>query len=223
MATSTRHSAKTKPRWHRRKDARPEEIVSAALEVFGEHGYAGTRLEEIARRAGVTKGTIYLYFDSKEALFQSVVRDSIVPGIERAERSAAAFTGSSADLIRSLVLEFWQFIGCTGLSVLPKLVMAEATNFPEIARFYHREVVERGHRLFAFALRRGMDAGEFKSVDLRMATRIAIAPVLLAVVNKHSMWRCVHDDMDVPTYLTLHVDLFLRGLAKPTAQELGHA
>ena len=88
-----------KPRWQRRKDARPEELVAAALEVFVERGYEGTTLADVARRAGVTKGTIYLYFENKEALFKAVVRETIVPVIAQGEALARSFTGSARDLL----------------------------------------------------------------------------------------------------------------------------
>src|SRR6266446_5005945 len=111
-----------KPRWRRRKDARPEEIISAALEVFADRGFAATKLEDVARRAGVTKGTIYLYFENKEALFKS-------------------FPGSARELFERLVREYWRLVGETSLVGIPKLMMAEANNFPELARFYYEEVV----------------------------------------------------------------------------------
>src|SRR5438046_9592661 len=92
-----------KPRWKRRKDARPGEIVAAALEVFGERGFAATKLADVARHAGVTKGTVYLYFESKEALFKAVVRDTIVPVIARADALAQWVTASAGELVGQLV------------------------------------------------------------------------------------------------------------------------
>src|SRR5690242_10352198 len=94
---------RARPRWRRRKDARPEEIVAAALEVFGERGFAAARLEEVARRAGVTKGTVYLYFDGKEALFKAVVRQTIVPAIAQGEALASSFAGSARALLAQLM------------------------------------------------------------------------------------------------------------------------
>src|SRR5439155_16976055 len=108
MPVVARHPRKPKPRWQRRKDARPEEIVAAALDVFVEHGFAGARLEDVARRAGVTKGTVYLYFKSKEALFKAVVRQTIVPAIAQGEALAQAFTGSARELLERLVREYWR-------------------------------------------------------------------------------------------------------------------
>src|SRR5258706_6679077 len=121
-----RIAAPKKPRWQRRKDARPEEIVAAALEVFVERGFAATKLEDVARRAGVTKGTIYLYFENKEALFKAVVRETIVPVIAKGEVIAQAFTVSARDLFEKLVREYWRLVGETNLAGGPKLMMAEA-------------------------------------------------------------------------------------------------
>src|SRR5690349_21431284 len=99
MPAVARRPHKTRPRWHRRKEARPAEIVAAALDVFVERGFAAARLEEVARRAGVTKGTVYLYFRNKEALLKAVVRENIVPVIARGEAVAQAFTGSARELL----------------------------------------------------------------------------------------------------------------------------
>src|SRR5437899_825969 len=125
-----------KPRWQRRKDARPEEILAAALDVFVERGFARARLEEVARRAGVTKGTIYLYFKSKEALFKAVVRGTIVPVIAQGEALAQSFTGSARDLVEQLVRSYWTLVGETRLAGIPKLMMAEAATFPALTKFY---------------------------------------------------------------------------------------
>src|SRR5437016_10656592 len=150
-----------KPRWKRRKDARPGEIVAAALEVFGERGFAATKLADVARHAGVTKGTVYLYFESKEALFKAVVRETIVPVIAQGEALARSFTGSARELLERLVREYWRLVGETSLAGIPKLMMAEAATFPELTRFYYDEVVTRGHRLMAGVIERGIENGEF--------------------------------------------------------------
>src|SRR5437016_12266876 len=118
--------ATAKPRWRRRKNARPEEIISAALEVFADRGFAATKLEDVARRAGVTKGTIYLYFENKEALFKALIRQTIVPVIAQGEALAASFMGSARELFERLVREYWRLVGETSLSSIPRLMIAEA-------------------------------------------------------------------------------------------------
>jgi AcrR family transcriptional regulator len=203
-----------KPRWRRRKDARPEEIISAALEVFADSGFAATKLEDVARRAGVTKGTIYLYFENKEALFKALIRQTIVPVIAQGEELARSFTGSARDLFERLVREYWRLVGETSLVGIPKLMMAEANNFPELARFYYEEVVTRGHRLMAGVLERGIKAGEFRPVNVAVATKLAMAPVMHAVIARKAFSACMPEGFDIASYLDTHIDLYLHGISK---------
>ncbi len=207
-------STATKPRWRRRKSARPEEILQAALEVFTDRGFAATKLEDVARRAGVTKGTIYLYYESKEALFMALVRETIVPVIAKGEALANSFTGTARDLFEQLVREYFRLVGDTPLSGIPRLMIAEAGNFPELARFYYEEVVTRGHRLMAGVLERGMKAGEFRRVDVAVATKLAMAPLMHAVVARKAFAACMPEGFDVAKYLDTHIDLYLHGISK---------
>jgi len=206
-------STLAKPRWRRRKDARPEEIISAALEVFTDRGFAATKLEEVARRAGVTKGTIYLYFENKEALFKALIRQTIVPVIAQGEELARSFTGSARDLFERLVREYWRLVGETSLVGIPKLMMAEANNFPELARFYYEEVVTRGHRLMAGVIERGIKAGEFRPVNVMIAAKLAMSPLMHAVIARKAFSACMPEGFDVGKYLDTHIDLYLHGIA----------
>src|SRR5579871_3879159 len=138
-------------RWRRRKEARPAEILQAALASFQERGFAGTRLEDVAARAGVTKGTIYLYYPSKKELFKAVVRSELLPNIEWIE-SALDEPGPAAPLLERLFTFWARDLFPSPVSVLPKLVIAEAGNFPELARFYLETVVHRGLGLIASLL-----------------------------------------------------------------------
>ena len=214
MRTATKRSRPAKPRWRRRKEARPEEILSAALEVFADRGFAATKLEDVARKAGVTKGTIYLYFANKEALFKALIRQTIVPVIAKGEAVAQAFTGSAGDLFERLIREYWRVVGETALASIPRLMIAEAGNFPELARFYYQEVVTRGHRLMEGVLARGIKAGDFKKVDLAIATKLGMAPLLHAVVARKAFAAYMPEGFDVPSYLDTHIELFLHGIAR---------
>ncbi|HYX82795.1 MAG TPA: TetR/AcrR family transcriptional regulator [Gemmatimonadales bacterium] len=215
MRTITKRlTAPAKPRWRRRKNARPEEILGAALEVFTDRGFAATKLEDIAKRAGVTKGTIYLYFDSKEALFKALIRETIVPVIAQGEALAQRFTGSARDLLERLVREYWRLVGETSLLGIPKLMIAEANNFPELARFYYEEVVTRGHRLMAGVIQRGIKAGEFRPVNVLLAAKLAMSPVMHAVVARKAFSACMPEGFDVDSYLNTHIDLYLHGISK---------
>jgi AcrR family transcriptional regulator len=205
---------KARPRWQRRKEARPAEIVAAALDVFVERGFAATKLEEVARRAGVTKGTVYLYFDSKDALFKAVVRETIVPIFARGEQMVAEYQGSAAALLSALVRKWWELIGETNLSGIPKLMMAEAGNFPALARFYYDEVISRGHRLMASVLERGIESGEFRRLDVTVTVKLAMAPLVHAANWRHSFALCTPDGLDITKYLDHHIEIFLRGIAQ---------
>jgi AcrR family transcriptional regulator len=203
------------PRWKRRKEARPAEIVAAALEVFVERGYAATKLADVARRAGVTKGTLYLYFESKEALFKAVVRETIVPVIAQGEALAQSFTGSARELMEQLIREYWRLVGETALAGIPKLMMAEAATFPELTRFYYEEVVTRGHRLMAGVIERGIRNSEFRPVDVMLAAKLAMSPLMHATVARQAFAACMPEGFDVRAYLNTHIDLYLHGIAKP--------
>jgi AcrR family transcriptional regulator len=219
MSANTEHeSARAAPRWKRRKDARPAEILAAALDVFVEHGYAGARLEEVARRAGVTKGTMYLYFENKEALLEAVVRESVLPAIERGERLMEAHEGTSSELLRQVVRDWWTSVAGTPLGGVTKLVMAEARNFPDLARFYHDQVVQRGHALFARVLQRGIDRGEFRPIEVAPAVRLIVAPLLMSSMWRYSFGGCEPARVDFDRIIELHLDVFLRGIsARPEA------
>ena len=215
MATVVTHTKRTaKPRWHRRKEARPGEIVAAALEVFVERGFEATKLADVARKAGVTKGTVYLYFESKEALFKAVVRETIVPVIAQGEALARSFTGSARELVERLVREYWRLVGETALAGIPKLMMAEAATFPELTRFYYEEVVTRGHRLMAGVIERGIKNGEFRPVNVMVAAKLAMSPLMHAVVARLAFASCMPEGFNVRTYLDTHIDLYLHGIAK---------
>jgi AcrR family transcriptional regulator len=207
------------PRWRRRSDARPGEIVEAALDLFVNKGFTATRMEEIARAAGVTKGTLYLYFPSKEDLFQAVVHENVLPRLEMGERLVATHTGTNAQLLRELVHAWWEKMGDSRLSCMAKLMTAESANFPELARYYVEEVVLRARRIFESVLRRGMENGEFRAVPLHDTARLVLAPLVQSAAYRHSMLAFDPDELDMEKYLDLHLDIFLRGIAKEPETE----
>ncbi|HJZ55134.1 MAG TPA: helix-turn-helix domain-containing protein [Gemmataceae bacterium] len=207
-------------RWRRRKTARPAEILSAALDCFAERGFAATRLDDIAARAGVTKGTLYLYFPSKEELFKALVREELLPNLERLE-AAASGPGTAADLLGRLLSVWAGHVVASRISVLPKLMIAEAGNFPELARFYLREVIRRGLRLLRSILRRGVEAGEFRPIDVEHTTYCVIGPLLFSVLWKHSFEPHADRPLDVSALCRAHLDALLNGLRRPTAAGRG--
>ena len=205
-----------KKRWERRKDARPQELLAAALDLFVERGFAATRLDDVAARAGVSKGTLYLYFTNKEELFKAVVRENVVPVLGEAEGILDSYEGSTVELFRELILGWWERIGATKLSGITKLMMAESSNFPEVAQFYHDEVIKRADAMIARMLERGVKRGEFRQVDIDQATHVICAPMIMLMMWKHSFNTCSPVETSPEAYLNTFIDLFLQGiLAKP--------
>jgi AcrR family transcriptional regulator len=205
----------TKPRWERRKDARPQELLAAALELFVDRGFAATRLEDVARAAGVSKGTLYLYFENKQDLFKAVVRDTIVQTIGQAESDAAAAQDMPSDeLLRQMLRTWWTQVGATKVAGLAKLMMAESGNFPELAQFYNEEVIERGSRLLTGILERGVARGEFRAIDIEYTVFSIVAPMVYLTMMKHSLGACVPADfqVDPARYIETQADNLLRGL-----------
>jgi AcrR family transcriptional regulator len=198
-------------RWRRRKASRPAEILAAALASFAERGFAATRLEDVAARAGITKGTLYLYFRNKEDLFKAVVRQSLVPNIARAEAMVAQSDEPSALILERLVQQ-WVALSKTPLSALPKLIFTEAGNFPDLARFYLDEVAGRGLALLQRLLERGIAHGEFRPMDTKAAARCVVAPMLLAMLWRHSFEPHEHGTVDVKSLCRTHIELLKRGL-----------
>ncbi|MCG2575530.1 TetR/AcrR family transcriptional regulator [Dechloromonas sp. XY25] len=196
----------------RRKEARPSELLAAALDLFVEKGFAATRLEDVATRAGVSKGTLYLYYENKEALFKAVIQEGIIPVIVENEAIAAQHTGSSFDLMEKLLANWWTKIGQTAFAGIPKLMVAEARNFPELGRYYVENVINRGRALVGSALRRGMANGEFRAMDVETTIDVVIAPILMLLIWRYSMSCCVGGESNPQLYLQIHMDLLRQGL-----------
>ena len=208
------HSSHTKR--ERRKDARPGELLDAALELFVEKGFAATRAEEVARHAGVSKGTLFLYFSSKEELFKAVVRENISGRFSEWNASFDSFQGSTADMLRYCMRIWWERIGSTKAAGVTKLMMSEARNFPELAAFYEHEVMQPGQELIQRILQRGVDRGEFRPIDMRYGVYTVLAPMLFLAMWSHSMGSCDSSRQLVPEdYLRVQVDTLLAGLCLP--------
>jgi AcrR family transcriptional regulator len=217
MSTHPSSTEKTRePRWHRRKEARPVEILDAALEEFVARGFAATRLDDIARRAGCTKGTIFLYFATKEELFKAVVREYVVPRIQRAEQAVDEHDGPVRDLLEKVVRARWEGLLNSNLSGLPKLMFSEAGNFPDLVRFYHDEVVTRSQAVVRRILELGIARGEFRDVDVHSVALVTASPMLMAALWKHSFAPCVPGYAQTRNYLEASLEILLRGLARDT-------
>lgn len=170
------------PRWRRLPEERPRQIIEAALDVFGEHGLAAARLEDIARRAGVSKGTIYLYFPNKEALFCEMVRVMVSESIERAQASTDT-AAPAAEQIAEYVRGVWPYVRSPLAEKLQRLVHGELQGYPHLLDFFFQEVAQRSLALVADIIRRGIASGEFRDTDPEVAARM-----LHAVMIKHGLW-----------------------------------
>ena len=205
---------KTEPRWTRRKHARPEEINAAALELFVERGYAGTRLEDVAARAGISKGTLYLYFANKEELFKAVVREGLVSPIAEMRGVIEQYEGSTMELVRMMLFGWWERIGASRIGGIPKLVISEAGNFPELARFYLAEVVEPAQAATIAIVKRGIARGEFRAVNADVVARLMAAPMLGLLMWRNALEPFSKSKVDPVVYLEAHLDMLRHGLSK---------
>jgi AcrR family transcriptional regulator len=210
-------STRTEPRWTRRKEARPEEITAAALELFVERGFAATRLEDVAARAGVSKGTVYLYFANKEDLFKAVVREGLVSPIAEMKGFVEQFPGGSFELLRLLILGWWERVGATRLSGIPKLLFGESGNFPDLVRFYLAEVVEPGQAVLTAIVRRGIARGEFREMNPEHAAMLIAAPMLQLMMWRNALEPQSRYKIDPLRYLESHLDALERGLSAKAA------
>lgn len=209
---------KSQARWTRRKSARPSEILDAAVAVFAEKGFAAARMEDIARKAGVTKGTIYLYFQGKEDVFKTLVRESIGQTIAANTANARQFEGASSDLIRTVLSAIANLLLTSDRIVLPKIIMSEAGNFPELARFYREEVVDRGMALMTGIVERGIARGEFRRLPSDHVARLCVTPILFIVLWRTTFARFDVTPMDVNAFFQTHIDVLLKGLAPEEKQ-----
>lgn len=198
----------------RRKEARPQELLDAALELFVEKGFAATRSEEVAARAGVAKGTLYLYYPSKEDLLKAVVRENLSALIAEGQTIAGSFEGTTQELLVLLMQTWWERVGNTPASGIFKIIITEMGNFPDFARFYVEEVIEPGQQLFGRVLERGIASGELRPVNVFEAVHVLIFPMLMLCLHRHSLGPCaaVEPMIDPVSFLETHVDVVVRGL-----------
>jgi TetR/AcrR family transcriptional regulator len=206
----------TLARHERRKDARPGELLAAALDLFVEKGFAATKAEEVARRAGVSKGTLFLYFASKEELFKAVVRENISGRFSEWNTEFDTFEGSTADMLRYCMTLWWSRLGSTKASGITKLMLSEAKNFPELAAFFQHEVIQPAHVLIGRILQRGVERGEFAPVDMKYGVYAVLAPMLFLQLLMHSKGACMDaceaSQLVPEEFLTAQVQTILDGL-----------
>ena len=203
----------------RRKQARPQELLIAALDLFVERGFKATRSEDVAARAGVSKGTLYLYYPSKEELLKAVVRENLGALIDEGADIVGGFEGDTQQLLALLMHTWWERIGDTPASGIFKIILTEMGNFPDFARFYMDEVIEPGRALFTRVLQRGIDAGELRPVNLFEVVHLLIFPTLMLCLHRHSIGPChvPSRELDPHRFIDTHIDTVVNGLRRPAA------
>jgi AcrR family transcriptional regulator len=199
-------------RWQRRKDARPAEVLEAALDVFFEKGFAAARLEDIAARAGVSKGTIYLYFESKDDVFEALVRSIPMPNVEQLRALAADKTIPADKMLRRALTFMGGILRDDRMIKFPRLIIGEGGRFPRLAESYKREVISRGIAIIGAIIERGIEEGRFHNVDPQHAAFGAISPLLFTAIWRTTFERFDSTPLDAQAFVTQHIDTFLRGI-----------
>jgi AcrR family transcriptional regulator len=202
----------TEPARKRRKEARPGEIVDAARDEFVAKGFSEARIDDIAARAGVSKGLVYVYFPSKEALFEAVIRSTVLPFIDHAVALIAADRTTPAPVqLRMLIGTVYRELVGTDRRRLLHMIIAEGPRFPDMARFYHAEVLTKAKAALRALIARGVERGEFAAGALSAHPEIIFAPALVA-----AMWKLLfepYEPLDADAYMEAHLDTMLRALA----------
>ncbi|MEO1332414.1 MAG: TetR/AcrR family transcriptional regulator [Myxococcota bacterium] len=193
-----------------RKELRRSEIIDAALVVFGRDGFGQATVDAIAKEAETAKGTVYLYFEGKEDLFQQAVRVRLLPVLETLEQLREEFQGSSFELLQEQIRLLFEKISGEGMRVILQLLIAEGPRFPELRTYYYRNVIQRFVDSLSKTLDTGIASGEFRPVSRETMARVLMGPSLLT-----GIWKILFDEfspLDTREVLMTQLDLALRGL-----------
>ena len=195
-----------RPRYRRRKEDRPQEITAAAFAAFAEKGFTATRVEEVARRAGVSKGLLYLYFKTKEELFKAVIRSVVTPRLDALTRTLESPDSTAEAIIRGPVLDFMKRVPGSPVSVVIRLMISEAPKHPDLVDYYWDNVASRGLAALRQLLERGVANGEFRETAVNELPQLFVAPVMMSIV-----WGIVFADrsLDTDKLIETHVDMIL--------------
>jgi TetR/AcrR family transcriptional regulator len=207
-------------RRERRKHERPGELLNAALELFVDKGYAATRVEEVALRAGVSKGTLFLYYASKEELFKAVIQANLSAHFIAWDQEFDQFEGDTAHMLRYGLASWWDRIGNTLAGGLTKLVFSESKNFPDVATYYREHVLASAQALLHKVLQRGVDRGEFEAIDVHMAALSLMSAMQFVLMWRHAMSGTgPGPDFDPRGFLMAHLETVLRGWTVPATTQ----
>lgn len=194
------------PRYRRRKEDRPQEITEAAFAAFAEKGYAATRVEEVARRAGVSKGLLYLYFKTKEELFKAVVRSFVVPRLDALTASLDTAEGSTEEFLRGPFLAFAKKLPGSPVAVVIRLMIAEGPKHPDLVQFYWDNVISRGLTMISGLLERGVTSGEFRRTAVNDIPHLLIMPVVFSAIFRLLFEK---QSLDTDALIEAHVDMLI--------------
>jgi AcrR family transcriptional regulator len=203
------------PKFRRRAEARPDEVLDAALDLFIENGFAATRVEDIAKRAGLSKGAVYLYFPSKEKILEGIVRRAVVPIAEHALSFVQGFEGDPKLAITAVMKMLAARLHDPRLIAVPKLIMREVTGFPELAEMYRREVLDRVLPVITGLLARGVDRGYLRAVDPELTIRSIVGPVMLHLLMAEIFGIVPKDGLAIDRLIDNHLTILFDGLSAP--------
>ncbi|MEI7950027.1 MAG: TetR/AcrR family transcriptional regulator [Gammaproteobacteria bacterium] len=192
------------------KEARRTAIIDAALEAFTQQGFTATKLDDVAERAGIGKGTIYLYFDSKENLFEEVVRQTLFPMRDAAEARVGSFTGSAAELLTLHFSHFYVAMANPKIPPLMAMISGEALRFPAIARFFYEEIISKSQQILRRIISRGVESGEFRAEANELYLQLLTAPVLISTTWNLQFRE--HAPIEIDKYMQMHIDFVLRAI-----------
>ena len=205
------------PKFRRRKADRPDEIIAAALEVFVEKGFAAARLEDIAARAGVSKGAVYLYFSTKEDIFRAVVEQGFAPNLQAVRSMADGDQVAFPDLLRAFTVTISQLIATTSVGGIVKVVIGESRNFPQLARAWHDSLVDPALGAMTAAIARAQARGELRPGDPRQYAISLVSPLLVGVIWRETFVSIGAEPLDISALARQHVELWLRGMQAKAA------
>ena len=212
-------TGQTEPKWRRRAEDRPDEVLDAALKLFAKNGFAATKVEDIATEAGISKGAVYRYFTSKEEIFESLVKRAIAPIAERTEDLARTSHEDSAVLLKAVLTVVAAKLSDPDTLALPRIVLQEAGRFPELAQTYRRQVIDKAIGALELIILKGIAKGQFRSVNARLAVRNVIGPVLAHLLLGQIFGIEREASVSPETFIQSHYDILMRGLMKPEAGE----
>lgn len=201
-------------KWQRRKDERPAEILTAALSLFVNQGFVSTKIDDIAKKAGVSKGTVYLYYSSKEVLFKCMVYDLMVPKISEVEAYISTYKGSQIELLKVVIRQWWQTVSSSGLSGIPKLIISEADKFPDLTRFYVKEVIQRVQSILVNILNKGIENNEFNKIETVLSARVIMSSLVYFSMWDNSLKKYDQAGLEVEDLIEQQIQILVNGIVK---------